>query len=280
MFAITGEDVARAISWLLGWSYFTSWSLSFYPQPLRCWKFRSTRGITVDFPLLNILGFTSYFISTTAFVCAPKIRQQYALRHPFAPEPTVRFNDLIFALHGTIVCIIFYSQFYPKLWKFEVVKGQRASSVALGIFYGSIVGVAITTMLVFLFKGGRDTPDSWAEIDIIYAFSYVKLIITLSKYAPQAWYNYKIKSTAGWAIDMIWLDFIGGIMSLLQLIIDSAMQADWSGITGNPAKLFLAVFSLCFDMVFFVQHYVLYRGKALPADDEDEDEDETRPLFA
>ncbi|KAG9762578.1 hypothetical protein KCU73_g1849, partial [Aureobasidium melanogenum] len=214
MFAITGEDVARAISWLLGWSYFTSWSLSFYPQPLRCWKFRSTRGITVDFPLLNILGFTSYFISTTAFVCAPKIRQQYALRHPFAPEPT----------------------------------------------------------------GGRDTPDSWAEIDIIYAFSYVKLIITLSKYAPQAWYNYKIKSTAGWAIDMIWLDFIGGIMSLLQLIIDSAMQADWSGITGNPAKLFLAVFSLCFDMVFFVQHYVLYRGKALPVDDEDEDE--TRPLFA
>jgi cystinosin len=120
---------------------------------------------------LNILGFTSYFISTTAFVCAPEIRQQYALRHPFAPEPTVRFNDLIFALHGTIVCIIFYSQFYPKLWKFEVVKGQRASSVALGIFYGSIVGVAITTMFVFLFKGGRDTPDSWAEIDIVRASS-------------------------------------------------------------------------------------------------------------
>lgn len=93
-------------------------------------------------------------------------------------------------------------------------------------------------------------------------------------------YNYKIKSTAGWAIDMVWFDFIGGIMSLLQLVIDSALQADWSGITGNPAKLFLAVFSLCFDVIFFVQHYFLYRGKELPADDEDKDEDETRPLLA
>ncbi|THX11809.1 L-cystine transporter-like protein [Aureobasidium pullulans] len=277
MYAVTGEDVARAISWLLGWSYFTSWSLSFYPQPLRCWKRRSTRGITVDFPLLNIVGFTSYFISTTSFLFSPEIRQQYAVRHPFAPEPTVRFNDLVFALHGTIVCFVFYSQFYPRLWNFEVVKGQRASSTALGIFYGSIIGVAITVLLVSLFKGGRDTADSWADIDVIYAFSYVKIIITLSKYTPQAWYNYKIKSTAGWAIDMIWLDFIGGVMSLLQLIIDSALQADWSGITGNPAKLFLAMFSLCFDMIFFVQHYVLYKGNELPS--EDEEEDATRPLL-
>jgi cystinosin len=253
------------------------------------------------------MGFTSYFISTTAFLFAPNIRQQYALRHPSAPEPTVRFNDLVFALHGTIVCYVFYSQFYPRLWKFEAVKGQRASSTALGIFYGSIIGVSITALLVSLFKGGIDTPDSWADIDIvrtfpqmsyhcirwpkrltqIYAFSYVKLIITLSKYVPQAWYvaydtdassvltlycryNYKIKSTAGWAIDMIWYDFAGGIMSLLQLVIDSALEADWSGITGNPAKLFLAVFSLCFDTVFFVQHYILYKGKALPKEDEEQ----------
>lgn len=167
MYAVTGEDVARAISWLLGWSYFTSWSLSFYPQPLRCWKRRSTRGITVDFPLLNIVGFTSYFISTTSFLFSPEIRQQYAVRHPFAPEPTVRFNDLVFALHGTIVCFVFYSQFYPRLWNFEVVKGQRASSTALGIFYGSIIGVAITVLLVSLFKGGRDTADSWADIDVV-----------------------------------------------------------------------------------------------------------------
>jgi cystinosin len=77
---------------------------------------------------------------------------------------------------------------------------------------------------------------------------------------------------------MIWLDFFGGITSLLQLVIDSALQADWSGLVGNPAKLFLAAFSLCFDVVFFVQHYVLYRGNALPGDEE-ADDDETSPLL-
>jgi len=76
---------------------------------------------------------------------------------------------------------------------------------------------------------------------------------------------------------MIWLDFVGGIMSLLQLVIDSALQADWSGITGNPAKLFLAMFSLCFDVIFFIQHYALYKDNDLP--DEDEEEDVTRPLL-
>lgn len=47
-------------------------------------------------------------------------------------------------------------------------------------------------------------------------------------------------------------------MSLLQLVIDSALQADWSGMTGNPVKLGLANISLLFDIVFILQHFVLY----------------------
>ena len=54
------------------------------------------------------------------------------------------------------------------------------------------------------------------------------------------------------------LDFSGGLLSLLQLVIDSALQADWSGLTGNPIKLGLANISLLFDVVFILQHFVLY----------------------
>ena len=54
------------------------------------------------------------------------------------------------------------------------------------------------------------------------------------------------------------LDFSGGLLSLLQLVIDSALQADWSGLTGNPIKFGLANISLLFDIVFILQHYVLY----------------------
>lgn len=45
---------------------------------------------------------------------------------------------------------------------------------------------------------------------------------------------------------------------MLQLIIDSALQADWSGLTGNPVKFGLASISLIFDVIFILQHFVLY----------------------
>lgn len=62
----------------------------------------------------------------------------------------------------------------------------------------------------------------------------------------------------GWAIGQVLLDFSGGILSLVQLVIDSALQNDWSGLTGNPMKLGLANVSILFDVVFMLQHYVLY----------------------
>lgn len=58
----------------------------------------------------------------------------------------------------------------------------------------------------------------------------------------------------------ILLDFAGGILSVVQLLIDSYLQGDWSGITGNPVKLALGNFSVFFDIIFIVQHYCLYRG--------------------
>lgn len=93
----------------------------------------------------------------------------------------------------------------------------------------------------------------------MYALSYVKLLITFIKYVPQAWHNYKVKSTEGWAIQTIMLDLTGGVLSLIQLIIDSALEADWSGISGNPVKFGLSIVSLFFDVIFMTQHYILYR---------------------
>jgi cystinosin len=79
------------------------------------------------------------------------------------------------------------------------------------------------------------TNDGHVLTDLqIYALGYVKLTTVFLKYIPQAWVNYKRKSTIGWSIYPILLDFSGGWLSLAQLIIDSAMQKDWTGITGNP----------------------------------------------
>jgi cystinosin len=82
---------------------------------------------------------------------------------------------------------------------------------------------------------------------------------------PQVLTNYRNRSTHGWSIAQILLDFAGGILSIAQLGIDSYLQHDWSGITGNPVKLALGNVSVFFDVIFIVQHYYLYsgsRGKA------------------
>jgi len=94
----------------------------------------------------------------------------------------------------------------------------------------------------------------------IYAIGYVKLVVTVVKYIPQAWANYQKKSTVGWSIQQILLDLLGGVLSLAQLTIDSSLQKDWSGLVGNPVKFGLSNVSILFDVIFMVQHYILYRG--------------------
>jgi cystinosin len=94
--------------------------------------------------------------------------------------------------------------------------------------------------------------------DQVYAIQYVKLILTVWKYVPQVFANFKRQSTIGWSITQQLLDFSGGFLSMIQLLIDSSLQADWSGLTGNPVKFGLANISLLFDIIFITQHYVLY----------------------
>ena len=93
----------------------------------------------------------------------------------------------------------------------------------------------------------------------MYALTYVKLLVTVFKYIPQAISNYHRKSTTGWSINQVLLDTAGSVFSLVQLLIDASMQADWSGFTANPLKFGLAGISMFFDAVFLFQHYALYR---------------------
>ena len=98
-----------------------------------------------------------------------------------------------------------------------------------------------------------------STLTLLYFFSYVKLAITIIKYVPQAWMNYRRKSTAGWSIGNILLDFTGGALSVLQMFLLAINYNDWSSIFGSPTKFGLGLFSILFDILFIVQHYGLYR---------------------
>ena len=87
-----------------------------------------------------------------------------------------------------------------------------------------------------------------------------KMVTTVAKYVPQVYSNYERRSTRGFAIEQVLCDLAGGVLSIAQLFIDSYLEGDWSGVTGNPVKFALGQVSVVFDVVFCVQHYLLYRG--------------------
>lgn len=92
--------VTHAVSRVLGWAYFLCWGISFYPQLLSNRSRKSVTGLALDYFTVNILGFACYTVSSLLFLFSPVVRKEYARRHPQSPEPTVRWNDLAFAVRS------------------------------------------------------------------------------------------------------------------------------------------------------------------------------------
>lgn len=188
------------------------------------------------------------------------MRTQYAARHE-GLTPTVQFNDITFALHASVLSAMTVSQYLGRSWwGFSRSAGARPSRFMLGVVAGSLVAVLVTWALTAV-AGGADPASDWCELDIVYALGYVKLVISMIKLWPQVVANYRNKSTRGWSVWQVTLDLAGGVLSTGQQGIDSYLQRDWSGITGNPVKFALGNISFVYDGVFLAQHYVLYRGR-------------------
>lgn len=75
----------------------------------------------------------------------------------------------------------------------------------------------ITTYLVEI-CGHPITNLSW---DTFLVMGYAKAAISFVKYCPQVYLNYKRKSTVGWSLANVILDFTGGSLSMLQIFINA-----------------------------------------------------------
>ena len=60
---------------------------------------------------------------------------------------------------------------------------------------------------------------------------------------------------------------------MAQLFLDAFVAKDFSGIAGNLAKFGLSVLAMGFDILFMLQHYVLYRKSSK------ESEPEVQPIL-
>ncbi|XP_063217336.1 cystinosin homolog isoform X2 [Bacillus rossius redtenbacheri] len=234
------------VSTIVGWLYFVAWSVSFYPQIYENWRRKSVVGLNFDFLALNLLGFVLYSLFNCGLYWIKVVEDEYFRRYPRGLNP-VQVNDIFFSVHAAFATLITIIQCFIFERAVQTVsKTARTILAVFAVFLIISLSVAAASLITWL--------------DFLYYCSYVKLAITLIKYVPQAWMNFRRKSTVGWSIGNIFLDFTGGMLSMLQMILNAYNYNDWDSIFGDPTKFGLGLFSVMFDIFFMVQHYILYRN--------------------
>lgn len=246
------------ISSIIGWIYFMCWSISFYPQIILNYQRKTVVGLSLDYTVLNLLGFSCYAAFNCAFYYSSTVQKQYMEQH-HGNRNAVELNDVFFSLHATLLIAVslYQCMIYPR-------GNQRVSKATLTWTSGTILTSVIFGMTIWI--SGNEHCSFFKVINLLYLLSYVKLCTTLTKNIPQILLNQSRQSTVGWTIWNVLLDIAGGFLSFGQQALDSWSTNDWGALTGNPVKFGLGFVSILVDTVFIVQHYVLYAERQQTTD--------------
>lgn len=242
------DDTLRTVSSVLGWQYFLCWTISFYPQVVLNYQKKSVRGLSIDFQILNLIGFASYSVFNCSLYWCHTIKEEYQER--YGHPPGIHINDVAFSLNALALCCISFMQCFlydDRPWDkvFTITKMFCVCSGAL-----------VSSCLILLAFHVNCFGITW--MTCIYVLSYIKLATTLVKYIPQIMLNYSRGSTVGFSCVQVLLDFQGGILSISQQVMDAVVMGHSSFITGNLAKLGLGLASICFDGILMTQHWIMY----------------------
>ena len=184
----------------------------------------------------------------------------------------MEINDLAFGYHAVLLTVVTIVQCVLYRTQRQRVHPIHAFIVAclwLLTLYTLILCFASSVPLLPHCSSPTSSQD--ASFTLIDFMGYVKAFISIIKYTPQAYLNYRRQSTVGWSITNILLDFTGGSLSFAQQVVDSINAGSTYPLFGNVPKLLLALESVAFDVLFMVQHYVLYRGRGVKGEEEGEE---------
>ena len=238
------------ISKVLGLSYFLAWSVSFYGQVIENYRRGKVKGLNFDFEIYNFVGFSSYLTYTIRGFIDENLG-----------TGKVQPEDIGFAGHALLLTIITICQYF--YYRDSEDKEQKVNHFTITILSVMIWGA----FLLILLESILNYYDPHVKKGAKYVFNsliylgWCKVIISLIKYIPQVYSNYKRKSTIGWNIHNILLDFTGGILSFIQNIIDYenfSLNREGESGTLNIAKFAISFVAIFFDIVFMTQHYCLY----------------------
>ncbi|XP_074594783.1 cystinosin homolog isoform X2 [Brevipalpus obovatus] len=135
-------------------------------------------------------------------------------------------------------------------------RGDQSVNLGVLIFLCSLGLCAI-------FLGILTCLNRFQLLSFVDFFGSIKILLTVIKCTPQVYYNYCRQSTIGWSILAVNLDMVGSILSIAQMALAAFKDDDWKSLIGNFGKLGLGLVSMFFNLIFMVQHYLLYSGNNL-----------------
>ncbi|KAH0685140.1 hypothetical protein KY284_015693 [Solanum tuberosum] len=228
----------------LGWIAFFSWSISFYPQVILNFRRKSVVGLNFDFVVLNLTKHSSYLIYNASMFFSSVVQKQYREKYGLNEMIPVAANDVAFSIHAVLLTAftLFQIAIYDR-------GNQKVSRTSVGI-----VCVAWLTVAVCVFIALPSHSWLW----LISCFNTLQVVMTVIKYIPQAIMNFQRKSTIGFSIGNILLDLLGGVTNYGQMAMQSIDQNSWVNFYGNIGKTLLSLVSIFFDILFILQHYVIY----------------------
>uniref|UniRef100_A0A7N0TQ06 Cystinosin homolog n=1 Tax=Kalanchoe fedtschenkoi TaxID=63787 RepID=A0A7N0TQ06_KALFE len=235
---------------VLGWTAFVSWSVSFYPQVILNFRRKSVVGLNFDFVVLNLTKHSTYLIYNASVYFSKAVQKQYFEKYGSDQMIPVAANDVAFSIHAVLLTAftLFQICIYER-------GGQKVSRIS---FF--IVAVAWLAAAICFFVALSNHSWLW----LVSVFNSIQVSMTIIKYTPQAVMNFRRKSTDGFSIGNIILDLGGGLANYAQMAMQSIDQHTWVNFYGNIGKTLLSLISVSFDLLFIIQHYVLYPARKQP----------------
>lgn len=221
----------------LGITYVFLWSIGFYFQAYLIYKLRYAGGYSIDFQILNILGY--------AFLIANNLN--FVIENNGSYDSII---DLVFPVHAFLITsfILCLSFRYPR----GINQGNL--SVYLIIFV-MLLMIAIYHPVSCKF-GTCNFHDIWIFMGL------TKVLVSITKNTYQVFLNKDQQSTYGFSMAAIALDFGDAFLSLVQIALlivykyhdNLTNQVNWP-------RVILAVQAMIFDIVFFVQNCIYRRRR-------------------
>eukprot|EP01057_Protomagalhaensia_wolfi_P003914 Protomagalhaensia_wolfi_Nauph_80__3913@NODE_396_length_2611_cov_285_088647_g300_i0_p1_GENE_NODE_396_length_2611_cov_285_088647_g300_i0NODE_396_length_2611_cov_285_088647_g300_i0_p1_ORF_typecomplete_len283_score16_99PQloop/PF04193_14/5_4e14PQloop/PF04193_14/2_6e03PQloop/PF04193_14/6e12PQloop/PF04193_14/5_2e03_NODE_396_length_2611_cov_285_088647_g300_i07981646 len=233
---------------IFGWAYTLAWTASFYPQIYANYCHRKTDAVSLDCSTLNLLGYVAYVLYTT-------ILYAYEVHH-YLPR-IITIQDVCFAVHALVLTIVLLLQF--KIYATSRLRVHPATRALIGaVMVGWLINAFLwlSGFIRFIPFSGNTTRSSWSVVEF---FGFTNVLITMVKYAPQVYHNYRRKSTVGLDIRTFLLDMAGGTLAMLQTALLAIHYDDTRYFTNNLTKLLLCCVGLSYDTIIIYQHYIQYR---------------------